>query len=72
MNPIGLQGVEVLPHPDCDPVRLEFDEDLHIQEFTKTRFAGAATHVEVIELLRRIAPFFAGSTWRTTPKLGRR
>jgi len=67
-----VRGVALFPGPDCDPVRLEFDRDLYIQEFTKTQFAGADTHVRVVELLRAIEPFFRelsiedeGELWET-------
>jgi len=66
------RGVALYPHVDCDPVRLEFDRDLYIQEFTKTQFAGAQVHLDVLELLRRIEPFFQrlkvedeGEYWET-------
>jgi hypothetical protein len=51
-------GIEFAPHSDCDPLRFEFDKDYYIQEFVKTQFAGADVHIEIIELLRRIQPFF--------------
>ena len=53
-------GIVLSPHPNCDPLRFEFDKDFYIQEFVKTQFAGAETHVAIIELLRRIQPFFDG------------
>ena len=51
-------GIEILPHERCDPLRLEFDEDLYVQEYTKTQFAGPGVHTEVIALLRELAPHF--------------
>ena len=66
-------GVELLPHERCDPLRLEFDADLYVQEFTKTQFAGPSIHREVIALLRELAPNFAtlyvddeGEYWDTS------
>jgi hypothetical protein len=53
-----VKGVVLYPSDDCDPVRLEFDTDLYVQEFVKTQFAGPETHVKVIELLRVLKPFF--------------
>jgi hypothetical protein len=41
-----VHGIVLYPHVDCDPVRLEFDRDLYIQEFTKTQFAGVQTHLK--------------------------
>jgi hypothetical protein len=53
-------------------VRLEFDRDLYIQEFTKTQFAGVECHLKVVGLLRAIRPFFRelevedeGEFWET-------
>ena len=65
-------GIELLPHTRSDPVRLEFDRDLYIQEFTKTQFAGPTVHQEVVDLLRELAPHFEtlsvqdeGEYWET-------
>jgi hypothetical protein len=52
------KGVEVRPHPDCDPFRIVFGHDLFVQEFVKTQFAGAARHVRVTEVLREIEGYF--------------
>ena len=57
-----VHGIVLYPHADCDPVRLEFDRDLYIQEFTKTQFAGVETHLSVLELLKAIEPFFRNLT----------
>jgi hypothetical protein len=54
----SVKGIEVYLHEDCDPVRLEFDLDLYVQEFTKTQFAGVECHLKVVALLRAIQPFF--------------
>src|SRR5438270_82975 len=32
-------GIVLFPHEDCEPVRLEFDASLFIQDYTKTQFA---------------------------------
>lgn len=56
----STKGIELLAHPDCEPVRLEFDRDLYIQEYTKTQFAPLEIHAGVVELLRALAPCFAG------------
>jgi len=67
-----VKGMLIYPHEDCEPVRLEFDRTLYIQEYTKTQFAGAQIHVEVLELLTVIKPFFftfkvedEGEYWET-------
>ncbi len=67
-----VEGVAFYPAEDCEPVRLEFDRDLYLQEYTKTQFAGPAVHVSVVELLRTLEPFFVslrvedeGEYWET-------
>jgi hypothetical protein len=66
------RGVEAQPHPNCEPLRFEFDRGLFIQEYCKTQFAGAATHVKIVELIRRVAHYFEdlhvedeGEFWET-------
>lgn len=56
------QGIILYPHDDCDPVRLEFDKDLYLQEYTKTQFAGEEIHKKVVALLHEIEPFFENLT----------
>jgi hypothetical protein len=51
-------GVALYPHPDCEPIRIEF-EGLRIDQFVKTQFAGAPIHVRVVALLREISPHFS-------------
>jgi hypothetical protein len=52
------RGVRLQPHPDCDPLWLQFDRDLYVDDFCKTQFAGAETHRRVVQLLRMIEPLF--------------
>lgn len=68
----ATRGVEVLPHPGSEPLRFEFDDNLFVQEFCKTQFAGAEAHVEVVMLLQEVAPLFEtfevideGEYWET-------
>lgn len=67
-----VTGVMLSPHPDAEPIRLEFDTDLYMQHFCKTQFAPAQVHVEVIGLLRELAPLMEdfsvedeGGYWET-------
>lgn len=53
-----VTGIELLPHPRADPLRFEFDSHLFVQQYCKTQFAGSEAHIEVIELLRKVAPLF--------------
>ena len=53
-----VKGIAVYLHEDCDPVRLEFDENLYVQEFAKTQFAGVDWHLKVVGLLKAIQSYF--------------
>lgn len=53
------KGIELHVHPSSEPIRLEFDEDLYIQEYTKTQFAPPEIHMELVALLDQLAPYFA-------------
>jgi len=72
-NYVGpVSGIVLYPSEDYDPVRLEFDSDLYVQEFTKTQFAGPEIHLKVVALLRVLKPFFrqlevedGGEYWET-------
>jgi len=66
------RGVEVQPHPNSEPLRFEFDRGLFVQEYCKTQFAGATTHVRIVELLHRVMHHFEnllvedeGEFWET-------
>jgi hypothetical protein len=57
-----VKGIQFQPHENSDPIVLEFDTDLYIQEYCKTQFADISTHIEVIQFLREIEPHFANLT----------
>jgi len=68
-----VRGIQFHPDENCDPFALEFDDDLYIQQFCKTQYAGISTHVEVIQLLRDIERCFEtfvvldeGDFWETS------
>jgi hypothetical protein len=68
-----VTGIQFLLDVNCEPIVLEFDKDLYIQEYCKTQFAGISTHIEVIQLLREIEPYFEelivvdeGEFWETS------
>lgn len=56
------KGVCLEPHENAEPLRLEFDKDLKIQEYIKTQFAPIETHQKVVEFLKLLAPLFAELT----------
>jgi len=45
-------------HEDCEPLRLEFDQELYVSEWVKTQFAGVDTHIRLMHILRDLARFF--------------
>jgi hypothetical protein len=67
------KGLQLQLDLNCDPLILEFDENLYVQEFCKTQFADTSVHIFVIDLLRQIEPYFdnlivedEGEYWETS------
>jgi hypothetical protein len=67
------QGIQIQPDESSDPLILEFDENLYLQEYCKTQFADISVHILIIDLLRQIQPFFTklivedeGEYWETS------
>ena len=56
------RGIVLYPHENSEPLRLEFDRDLIVQEFIKTQFAPAEIHVKIVGFLKKIAPHFEALT----------
>jgi hypothetical protein len=52
------KGILLYLHEDCEPLRLEFDRELCVQEWVKTQFAGVDTHIRLVQILRDIERFF--------------
>ena len=53
-----VSGLKLIPGNDCEPIKLEFDNELYVQGWTKTQFAGAERHVIVCDFLHAIEPYF--------------
>ncbi len=51
-------GIELQPHPNSEPLRLEFDKHFFIQQYCKTQFTGSGAHIEIIQLLRELTHLF--------------
>ena len=67
-----VKGIQIQPHDNSDPLILEFDKDLYIQEFCKTQFSDISTHIDIIQFLRDIESHFdklsvidEGEFWET-------
>lgn len=56
------KGIALYPHENSEPLRLEFDRDLIVQEYIKTQFAPPDIHIEIVKFLKEIAPFFESLT----------
>lgn len=54
----GLRGIAIQPHAASKPFRLEFDDGLYVQEYTKIKFSPIEVHIDLIELLRQLQPYF--------------
>lgn len=70
-----VRGLRLQPHEFSEPLHIAFGDDLFMQDFCKTQFAGVDTHIAVVELLRAIAPSFSdlsvydeGEFWETGDK----
>jgi hypothetical protein len=55
-------GVELRPHQNSEPFRLEFDRSNFCQEYCKTQFAPVDIHVKIIELRHLLKPLFIDLT----------
>jgi len=53
-----VRGIVLYPHENSEPLRLEFDRDLIVQEFIKTQFAPAEIHVKIVGFPKEITPHF--------------
>ncbi|MGA9211940.1 hypothetical protein [Kaistella sp.] len=52
------KGIHILPVKNCEPLLMEFDDDLYFHSSCKSQFAGVEIHKQVIDFLRKIEPFF--------------
>lgn len=66
------KGIQLQPHENSEPLILEFDNLLYVQEFCKTQFSDIDTHLKVIELFHLIKNEFEnltifdeGEFWKT-------
>jgi hypothetical protein len=55
-----LNGFVLHPHPMAESLAILYGTDGYCWRFCKTQFAGPDMHIEVVQCLREIAPFFNG------------
>lgn len=53
-----ITGVVVRITDNCEPLHFQFDDNLFMQDYVKTQFAGAEVHVQIVELLESLRPYF--------------
>lgn len=53
-----VKGIRILPDESTDPLWLEFDENLYVQNFCKTQFAHLEIHIKIVEFFEAIQNAF--------------
>jgi hypothetical protein len=68
----STKGMKIILSEFADPLLLEFDKDLYIQEYCKTQFATIDTHIVLVDFLESIEKCFEklivtdeGEYWET-------
>ena len=68
----GPSGFVIRPHPDCEPLEIEFGKGNRFSNWVKTQFAGPEIHIQIIRFLREIKPVLGrlgvrdeGEFWKT-------
>ncbi len=58
----SVKGIQLQPNANSDPLVMQFDKNLYLQDFCKTQFAGIDTHISIIQFLRNIDFLFESLT----------
>jgi|GEM_PF-664633 len=53
-----ITGVVVQVSDNCEPLHFQFGDDLFMQDYVKTQFAGADVHIQITELFEALRPHF--------------
>lgn len=53
-----ITGIVVRITENCEPLHFEFGDDLFMQDFVKTQFAGADVHIQIVQLFDSLRPLF--------------
>ena len=53
-----ITGVVIRVTDNCEPVHFQFGDDLFMQDYVKTQFAGADVHIQIVQLLESLRPYF--------------
>ena len=67
-----ITGIVIYPHEKCEPLHIQFGDDLFMQDYVKTQFAGATLHLDIIAFFDELKPCFRkldildeGDYWET-------
>jgi hypothetical protein len=50
--------ITIYPHPDCEPLTFDPDENGLVENWVKTQFASPETHIQIVGFLAQIARCF--------------
>lgn len=50
--------ITIFPHPDCEPLTFDPDENGLLENWAKTQFAGPEIHIQILDFLAQLAPYF--------------
>jgi len=53
-----ITGVVIRVTDNCEPLHFQFGDDLFMQDYVKTQFAGADIHIQIVQLLESLRPLF--------------
>lgn len=53
-----ISGIVVRVSDNCEPLHFQFGDDLFMQDYVKTQFAGTNAHVQIVELFESLRPHF--------------
>ncbi len=53
-----ITGIVVRVSDNCEPLHFQFGDDLFMQDYVKTQFAGADVHIQIVQLLDSLRPMF--------------
>ena len=53
-----ITGVVIRVADNCEPLHFQFGEDLFMQDYVKTQFAGIDVHIQIVHLFESLRPYF--------------
>ncbi len=53
-----ITGLVIHVSDNCEPLHFQFGDDLFMQDYVKTQFAGADIHIQIVQLLNYLRPHF--------------